>query len=273
MSVATEAVAAEAQQGRAPSEFSAERERLCRLAELPPDHPEREPLREQLILTFLPLAERIAARYGTGRAGSRDDLRQVASLAVIKAIDRWDTSRAEGDVLGYFVPCVRGELLRWFRDRSWAVRVPRRLKELTVAIDRMTGELTQQLGRAPRPSELARALNADLDEVLEALKAAAHHDTLPLDAPGPGTEDDNAIADRLGDDDHRLELVEDLEALRPLLAQLPARERRILLLRFYGGRTQTQIAEEVGISQMHVSRLLARTLATLRRQMLAETAR
>ena len=247
---------------REPSEFAHEHDRLRRFAAMAPDDPERAALREDLILTFLPVGERIAARYSAGRPGARDDLRQVASLAVIKTIDRWDPERAEGDVLGYLVPCVRGELMRWFRDRTWALRVPRRLKDLSVSISRATGELTHQLGRAPKPSELARALDVDVEEVLEALQAEANHEATSLDAPPPG--DASTAGYDVSEIDSELERVEDVATPRPLLDKLPERERRIILLRFFGGRTQSQIAAEIGISQMHVSRLLARTLEKMR---------
>jgi RNA polymerase sigma-B factor len=161
---------------------------------------------------------------------------------------------------------VRGEILRWFRDRTWAMRVPRRLKELGVTIRGVAGELTQELGRSPRPSDLARRLGVDVEEVVEALRAEAGHHTSTLDA-GTGP-DDQALSERLGVEDELLAGVENVEAVRPLLDRLPPRERRIVLLRFYGGRTQSQIAEEIGISQMHVSRLLARTLAAMREALL-----
>ncbi|MGI5131443.1 sigma-70 family RNA polymerase sigma factor [Pseudonocardia sp. CA-107938] len=251
---------------RPASEFAFVAPMLDRLAELPPDAPERAELRERVIVELLPVGERLARRYASANPWSREDLQQVASVGVIKAVDRWDPVRAgDSDVLAFLVPSVRGEILRWFRDRTWAMRVPRRLKELSVSIRAVTGELTQDLGRAPRPSDIARRLEVDVEEVLEALRAEAGHHTSTLDAPnGP---DDQALADRLGAEDELLAGVDDVESVRPLLDQLPDRERRILLLRFYGGQTQSQIAEEIGISQMHVSRLLARTLATLRREL------
>jgi RNA polymerase sigma-B factor len=253
---------------RTSDEFADALPLLRRMAALPPGCPERRELRDALIVRFLPVAERIAARQSSSTPWAREDLRQVASEAVIGAVDRWDPDRARGDFLGYLVPCVRGEVLRFFRDQSWSMRVPRRLKDLTVAIRRTVPTLSQRLGRAPRPSELARELDVDVEEVLEALQAEDSHHTLALDAPGPDQE--TPTVDHLGVDDDRLELAEDLTSLRPLLARLPDRERRILLLRFYGDRTQTQIAEELGISQMHVSRLLAQTLARLRRELAAD---
>jgi RNA polymerase sigma-B factor len=251
---------------REPSEFAREEPRLRRLAAMAADDPERAALRDELILAFLPLGERIAARYAGSTPGSREDLRQVAYVGVINAVDRWNPDRARGDVLGFIVPSVRGEVLRYLRDRTWAVRVPRRLKELTVAINRATAVLTHDLGRAPRPSELARHLDTDVEEILEALQAEDNHHAAPLDAPqGDG---ERTLADRLSESDPDMDIVEDVVTLRPLLEQLPERERRIIELRFFHDRTQTQISHEVGISQMHVSRLLARTLTRLRHAML-----
>ena len=254
---------------RSASEFAHLVPLLDRIASLPAGSAERAELRERVIVELLPVGERLARRYTSANPWSREDLQQVASVGVIKAVDRWDPVRADGsDVLAFLVPSVRGEILRWFRDRTWAMRVPRRLKELAVAMRGVTGELAQELGRAPRPSDLARRLGVDVEEVLEALRAEAAHHTSTLDA-GTGS-DDQALSERLGVEDERLAGVENAEAVRPLLDRLPARERRIVLLRFYGGRTQSQIAEEIGISQMHVSRLLARTLAGMREALLDE---
>ena len=252
---------------RPASEFAHLVPLLDRLSELPAGGRERAALRERIIVELLPVGERLARRYTSTNPWSREDLEQVASVGVIKAVDRWDPVRADGsDVLAFLVPSVRGEILRWFRDRTWAMRVPRRLKELGVTIRGVAGELTQELGRSPRPSDLARRLGVDVEEVVEALRAEAGHHTSTLDA-GTGP-DDQALSERLGVEDELLAGVENVEAVRPLLDRLPARERRIVLLRFYGGRTQSQIAEEIGISQMHVSRLLARTLASMRETLL-----
>ncbi len=259
---------------REPSEFACYEPLLRRLAALPAEDPERAVLRDELIVAFLPLGERIAARYAAAWPGSREDLRQVASLGVINAVDRWDPDRARGDVLGFIVPSVRGEVLRYLRDRTWAVRVPRRLKELTVAINRATAQLTHQLGRAPRPSELARHLDTDVEEIVDALHAEANHHAAPLDAPGPRGDGpgERSLADQLSEPDRDMEAVDDVVTLGPLLKQLPERERRIVELRFFQDCTQSQIAQEIGISQMHVSRLLTRILGRLRNAMLDEPA-
>ena len=254
---------------RAPSEFAWAEPRLRRLSGLAADDPERAALRDELIMVFVPLGERIAARYAASWPGSREDLRQVAVLGVINAVDRWDPERACGDVLGFMVPSVRGEVLRYLRDRTWAVRVPRRLMELGVALHRASAQLTQELGRAPRPSELARHLDVDVEEVLEALHAEANQRAAPLDAPRPGDGvGERSLADRVGGPDRGVDAVADVVTLGPLVRGLPGRERRIIELRFFHDRTQSQIAQELGISQMHVSRLLARTLAGLRTAML-----
>jgi RNA polymerase sigma-B factor len=251
---------------RPPSEFAEQAPQLDRLASLPPGHPERERLRTDVILALLPVGERIATRFATGNPAMRDDLRQVAAVGVVQAVDRWDPERAQGDVLGYIVPCVRGTLLRHFRDTTWSTRVPRRLKELSSEVHRAGEELTRELGRAPRPSELARHLDAGVDEVIEALQVLNSRRAATIDAPVQSAG--ATIGERLGTDDHDLELVDDVQSLKGLLATLPEREHRIIVLRFFGDRTQSQIAEEIGISQMHVSRLLGRTIAKLRHGLL-----
>jgi RNA polymerase sigma-B factor len=241
---------------------------LYAYAELDPADPRRRALRDELVLGFLPVARHLAKKHSRGYPGGLDDLVQVATVGLISAIDRWDPERAQGEFLGYLIPCVRGEILRYFRDRTWTMRVPRRLKDLGVAVRRVTGPLSQQLGRAPKPSELAAHLDVPVEEVIEALDAQANQSAGSLDAVAGDEEGDAPLADRLGELDRELDLVEYRDALRPLLDRLPERERTILMLRFFGEMTQTQIAERVGISQMHVSRLLSRTLAELRRGLL-----
>jgi RNA polymerase sigma-B factor len=158
-----------------------------------------------------------------------------------------------------------GEVRRHFRDNSWSVKVPRRLKELHLRLGTATADLSQRLGRAPTASELAYELDMDRAEVIEGLVAGSSYNTLSIDSgAGSGDDDARAIADTLGDVDAGLERIENREALRPLLDGLPERERTVLVLRFFDSMTQTQIAERVGISQMHVSRLLAKSLARLR---------
>jgi RNA polymerase sigma-B factor len=256
--------------GQAASEYIGLMPALERYASLPPDHPDRPRLREELALGFLPVVRHVAARHARGYPGGLEDLVQVGTLGLLGALDRWDPELARGEFLGYLVPCVRGEILRYFRDRTWTMRVPRRLKDLTVAVRQVTGPLSQQLGRAPRPSELAAHLEVPVEEVIEALDAEANQHAGSLDAVLGEDDADNSVANRLGELDGTLDLVEYRHALRPMLDRLPERERTILLLRFFGELTQTQIAERIGISQMHVSRLLSRTLKRLRTELLED---
>ncbi|ALL75951.1 RNA polymerase sigma factor SigB [Pseudonocardia sp. Ae168_Ps1] len=234
---------------------------LRRLAGMDPADPARGPLRDRVICAFLPLARNLSRRYVTG-VHSADDVEQAATLGLIKAVDRYDPDVATGGPLGYLVPCVRGELMRYLRDHSWALRVPRDLKERSVGLNRAAVTLTQRLGRAPRPSELASELDVDTSEVVEALGAMESYNAVSLDEPGPDGE--TTLGERLGEDDGALEGAPVRTELRERIGELPERERRILLLRFYGNRTQSEIAEDIGVSQMHVSRLLTRTVATLR---------
>ncbi|MCE0763838.1 sigma-70 family RNA polymerase sigma factor [Pseudonocardia kujensis] len=228
-----------------------------------PEDPEHETRRDYLITQFLPLVRNLAKRYATSAAV--EDLEQAGVVGLIRAIDNYDPDVTAGGPLAYLVPSIRGSMLRHLRDHTWALRVPRAIKDLTVAVNRASIDLTQRLGRAPRPSEIAAELDRSLDDVVEALDALAGHRADSLDEPE--SETGFTPADRLGAADAGLDLVDLSGDLRRLIAELPERERTILLLRFYGEHTQTQIAEKVGISQMHVSRLLARTLAHLRAQL------
>lgn len=237
------------------------------LSKLPPGSPERAELRNKLVRMHLPLVEHLARRF-RNRGEPLDDLTQVATIGLIKSVDRFDVDRGV-EFSTYATPTVVGEIKRHFRDKGWAVRVPRRLQELRLALTTATGELSQRHGRAPTVHELAEHLKITEEEVLEGLESANAYSTLSLDVPD--TDDESpAVADTLGAEDDALEGVEYRESLKPLLEQLPPREKKILLLRFFGNMTQSQIAQEVGISQMHVSRLLARTLAQLRDKLLVE---
>jgi RNA polymerase sigma-B factor len=242
-------------------------------ARLPADHPRRRQLRDQLITGYLPLARHIARKYARG-VHNLDDLEQVATLGLIHAVDRFEPARGI-KFLSFAVPTIRGELLRHFRDRASLIRLPRRLRDLQRNLQRATGELGQRLGRAPRPSEIAAHLGVDLDAVLDALQAHHAGYCASLDEPtgddaasSPGPPRFQAV---LAQTDPAIELVEFRESLQPLLDTLPECERRILLLRFFAGLSQTQIAGQIGISQMHVSRLLAATLTTLRTKLTTET--
>jgi RNA polymerase sigma-B factor len=235
---------------------------LDRLADLPADDPERGAIRDELVLMHLPLVRHLARRY-RDRGESYDDLVQVGTVGLIKAVDRFDPTRGV-ELSTYATPTILGEIKRHFRDRTWSVRVPRRLQETHAAVLAATDAMTQDLGRAPTVRELAAALDLSEEDVLEALEVRHAYAATTLDA-GPDTDGPStAIGDLLGMEDDALAAVEDREALRPLLAALPERERRIIMLRFFQNQSQTQIAQALGISQMHVSRLLSRTLGTLR---------
>ncbi|MFF7855643.1 SigB/SigF/SigG family RNA polymerase sigma factor [Streptomyces sp. NPDC007904] len=246
---------------------SGARAMFLRLRTLPDGSPEYAELRNQLVRMHLPLVEHLARRF-RNRGEPLDDLTQVATIGLIKSVDRFDPDRGV-EFSTYATPTVVGEIKRHFRDKGWAVRVPRRLQELRLSLTTATAELSQLHGRSPTVHELAERLAISEEEVLEGLESANAYSTLSLDVPD--TDDESpAVADTLGAEDEALEGVEYRESLKPLLEDLPPREKRILLLRFFGNMTQSQIAQEVGISQMHVSRLLARTLAQLREKLLVE---
>ncbi|HET9381883.1 MAG TPA: SigB/SigF/SigG family RNA polymerase sigma factor [Streptomyces sp.] len=250
-----------------PQDRSGARALFLELRELPDGSPEYAELRNRLVRMHLPLVEHLARRF-RNRGEPLDDLTQVATIGLIKSVDRFDPDRGV-EFSTYATPTVVGEIKRHFRDKGWAVRVPRRLQELRLALTTATAELSQQHGRSPTVHELAEKLGISEEEVLEGLESANAYSTLSLDVPD--TDDESpAVADTLGAEDEALEGVEYRESLKPLLEDLPPREKRILLLRFFGNMTQSQIAQEVGISQMHVSRLLARTLAQLREKLLVE---
>jgi RNA polymerase sigma-B factor len=250
-----------------PQDRSGARAKFVELRGLKEGSPEYAELRNQLVRMHLPLVEHLARRF-RNRGEPLDDLTQVATIGLIKSVDRFDPDRGV-EFSTYATPTVVGEIKRHFRDKGWAVRVPRRLQELRLALTTATAELSQQHGRSPTVHELAEKLAISEEEVLEGLESANAYSTLSLDVPD--TDDESpAVADTLGAEDEALEGVEYRESLKPLLEDLPPREKRILLLRFFGNMTQSQIAQEVGISQMHVSRLLARTLAQLREKLLVE---
>ncbi|WP_369233384.1 RNA polymerase sigma factor SigF [Streptomyces sp. R21] len=250
-----------------PQDRSGARAMFIELRKLKDGSAEYAELRNQLVRMHLPLVEHLARRF-RNRGEPLDDLTQVATIGLIKSVDRFDPERGV-EFSTYATPTVVGEIKRHFRDKGWAVRVPRRLQELRLALTTATAELSQLHGRSPTVHELAEKLGISEEEVLEGLESANAYSTLSLDVPD--TDDESpAVADTLGAEDEALEGVEYRESLKPLLEDLPPREKRILLLRFFGNMTQSQIAQEVGISQMHVSRLLARTLAQLREKLLVE---
>src|SRR2546423_11473192 len=217
-------------------------------------------LRDHLVATHLPLAEYLARRF-SNRGEPLDDLIQVASLALLKAVERFDPDLGL-EFSTFATPTIVGELKRHFRDKGWAVRVPRRLQELNLQLGDLIGKLSQELGRSPTVAEMAEAAGTTEEEVLEGLESAHAYSLVSLDAPTG--EEDLTLHEQIGTEDETLELLEYRASLTPLLDQLPPREQRMLYLRFFKGMTQSEIADKLGISQMHVSRLLAKTLATLR---------
>lgn len=219
-------------------------------------------IRDELIADHLGLALALARRFA-GRGESVEDLEQIATLGLLKAVERFEPER--GLAFSTFAtPTIAGEIKRHFRDRSWSVRVPRALQELGLRLTATVGELTNELGRSPTLAEIAVQLEVSEEEVLEAMEANRAYATHSLDAQLPG--DDRSLGDTLGGDEPGMDDVERRMVVDDLLATLPEREQTILRLRFFDGLTQTEIATRVGISQMHVSRLLARSLETLRRE-------
>lgn len=219
-----------------------------------------EAAREALLLRHRPLALYLARRF-QGRGENREDLEQVASMALLKAIDRIDPER-EASFSTFATVTIVGELKRHLRDRGWAVRVPRPIQELAVQVTRATGSLTQELGRSPTVREVAARVGASEERVLEALDASRAYAADSLDAPEG--DDGPTPAERLAGREDPFERLEAWQSLAPAIRRLPERERTILYLRFFEEKTQSEIASQLGISQMHVSRLLARTLSQLR---------
>jgi RNA polymerase sigma-B factor len=220
--------------------------------------------RERLIEQYLPLVRSLARRYSY-RGEQLEDLVQVGCIGLIKAIDRFDIDRGV-ELTTYATPNIIGEIKRHFRDKGWSVRVPRGLQELNVRLSHLIEELTVQLERSPTIPELAKAADAEEEEVLEALESGQAYATLSLSAPSSsgGDSDDLDPLESLGEIEHEYEVSEDRAVLAPGLRVLDDRERRILHLRFFEGLTQSQIAQQVGISQMHVSRLIRRSLEKIR---------
>ncbi|GAA2371361.1 SigB/SigF/SigG family RNA polymerase sigma factor [Dactylosporangium salmoneum] len=240
-------------------------EQLARLHRLAPGDPGRSRIRESVIEACLPTAEQLARRYG-GAGEPLADLTQVAALGLIKAVDGFDPDR--GIEFGaYATPTIAGEIKRHFRDRTWGVRLPRRLQELRLRVNQARDDLTQRLGRSPTVTDLAEHLDAPEEEVIEVLGAGHAYRPVSLDTPTRTADDSTTIADTIGGEPADFGMVEFREALRVLVERLPEREQRILALRFYGNLTQTEIAERVGMSQMHVSRLLTHALQFLRRRL------
>jgi RNA polymerase sigma-B factor len=242
---------------------------LRRRANLPAGHPDRVTLRARSIEAGLPLARRLAGSY-RGRGEPVDDLYQVAALALIKAVDGYDPDRQTAFTT-YAVPTILGALKRHFRDSTWRIRVPRSIHNLAVSLAPATAALAQHLGRTPTTREIAAHLGATDEDLALAVNAWHAHSPASLDAPTPGDGPDRSpLSDLIGAVDTRFDAVTDLHVLRPLLAALPVQQRRILAMRFFDNMTQAQIAARIGVSQMHISRLLLRALTRLRTGMLAE---
>jgi RNA polymerase sigma-B factor len=220
--------------------------------------------REAIIKRVLPLADHVARRFN-GRGEPQDDLFQVACVGLINAVNRFDPD-AGSDFLSFAVPTVMGEVRRHFRDNGWAVKVPRRLKELRAQLGAARAELTQKLGHAPTATEIADHLDIDRELVVDATIADSSYSASSLDETASTDGEFRPIWETLGGPDAALDKVVDVETVRPLIAALPERERKVLALRFMGDMTQDEIAKRMGYSQMHISRLLARVLDTLRNQ-------
>jgi RNA polymerase sigma-B factor len=222
--------------------------------------------RERLVERFLPLARQLARRYG-GAGEPLDDLVQVASLGLVKAIDRYELDRGTA-FSSFAVPTILGEIKRHFRDTGWTLRVPRAIQERRMQVNRAIPALTGRLGRSPTTAEIAEHIQASSEEVLEALEASVAYEPVSLDTMPGSEDDDDGLSQAVGTHDPAYDVVEHAATLEPAMRALPERERAILHMRFALDMTQSQIAERIGISQMHVSRLIRKALEAMR----AETA-
>ncbi|MBF6263988.1 RNA polymerase sigma factor SigF [Nocardia farcinica] len=240
------------------------------LRALAEDDPRRRALREELIERCLLLAEHIARKF-SGRGENFEDLLQIARVGMVAAVDRFDPTQG-APFLGFAVPTIMGEVRRHFRDHTWSVRVPRRLKELQATLNPAIETLTQRLGRMPKARELAEELGVDIAEVTQALVARNAYQTSSIDGSSgdDGESSAPALADTLGAEDPEFGTVENYLAVKPLIAALPEREQRVLVMRFFHSMSQEQIAQQIGCSQMQVSRILSRTLKSLREQALRD---
>jgi RNA polymerase sigma-B factor len=237
------------------------------LRQMPAESHEYSRQRERIVARCLPLADHVASHFAR-RGEGLDDLTQVARLGLMNAVNRFDPAKGPS-FIGFAVPTMMGEVRRYFRDYSWGMRVPRRLRELHVQISRTTADLAQKLGRAPTASELSRVLEVSHEEVVECLIAGDAYRLESLDAP-IGTDSSGkprVVADAVGGIDPQIDHITNRESVRVLVAALPQREREVLQMRFFEAMTQSQIAERIGVSQMQVSRILANTLRSLRDQL------
>ena len=225
---------------------------------------DRARLLEDVVVLNMPLARAVADRY-QGRGVPREDLEQVAYVALIRAVNDFDPA-FDRPFHSYAVPCIRGSVKKYFRDQAWSVRPPRRVQELQAEIAAVRAELEQTLGRAPRISEVADRVGGDLDEVIDALSADGCYAPISLDTP-LAADSDRSLGDELAADDVNLRAAEARLLLAPLVRRLGDRDRRILEMRFFQGCTQQEIADQIGVTQMHVSRLLTKILGTIRHQL------
>ncbi|OBK92756.1 RNA polymerase subunit sigma [Mycobacterium asiaticum] len=232
------------------------------LRELEPGTPAHRRQRDSIIGRCLPLADHIARRY-RDRGEAFEDLVQVARIGLVNAVDRFNVENGS-EFLSFAVPTITGEVRRHFRDHGWAVKVPRRIKDLQAQLTAATNDLTRELHRAPNASEIAERLGVDRALVVDAMIASSNYSVLSMDAPRGEADEHHSLADTMGGVDARLEKVLSVQTARPLIAALPDRERTVIKLRFFDELTQSEIAERIGCSQMHVSRLLAKALQTLR---------
>lgn len=254
-----------------PGQDASAEELLSALGNLTEEDPEAARLRERVVVLYQPLMNKIARRYG-GRGEPIEDLRQTAMVGLVKAVHGYDPSRGK-PFISYLLPTVTGEIKRHFRDHTWAVRVPRRHQENRVKLRRVIGEFQQAHARTPTISEIAREMGMPEAEVSELTQVSEAYRSLSLDAPDSSDaegQEGSRLEDHLGSEDRALEQVVQRESLKPALARLPERERKILKLRFFGDCTQSEIADRLGYSQMHVSRLLAGVLEQLRQEVAEE---
>jgi RNA polymerase sigma-B factor len=243
-------------------------ELLAELAGTPADSPRWEQIRSELVAIHQPLVRYVVRRYAHGTE-SKEDIEQAALVGLVKALNRYDPTYG-GRFLAFAMPTMIGEVKRHFRDHTWAMRVPRRLQELRLDLRTARQEFITEHDRPPTVPEISQILGISEEETIEVLGASEAYQTVSLDAPMMADEPDLSLGESIGHRDTQLDIIIDRTALRPMLEDLPDRERTIVMHRFYGNKTQAEIADLLGISQMHVSRLISRTLARLRTQLLAD---
>jgi RNA polymerase sigma-B factor len=241
---------------------------IATLTALPPTDPRRERVRQQAIIAWTPLARRLARRYAT-RPSTLDDIEQTAMIGLIKAVDRFDPDHG-ADFVAYAIPTIVGELKRYFRDHGWMIRVPRRLHDLHLKIAEANARIAQTLGRRPTVTDIAHDLRLSEEEVIEGLEGGCAHRPASLSTP-ISADNGQELGDTIGSDDYGYEFTEWHIDLRTAVADLTDTEKHLLSLRFYGNLTQAEIADEMGLSQMRISRLLAATITKLRTHLLPET--